>query len=915
MSHVHPTAPLFLVPPTWSNDQRGDYFERFVADLLSKIGCKCRTRLRCTGMEIDVLADSTLTSQRSLVQCKFQRDPLSANVIDLLLGQGSRRHDVRHLLLFSVSPLGKEAKGVADELERDPPEKTFNFHGPERILELLTSGSDATPSPTYEAQQGRSLAASHLLIHPDFPRVWLHEEHQDGAPVRLVVEAQEFIDLIQLAHATSACGVFEGLIFEPAFEAASASGSAAPADPDTVAPVPVADAVDDYRPCRPSDFIGRRELLSTLRSFLSTVVSASTKTRILALTGHSGFGKSSLVLKLQEQCRGRDLRDHIHLFAVDTRSARHKSFVSATIYKCLQSAVASGFLPKPPAPITVPSEGSVLQSASVRWALSELRARGRILVLFFDQFEEVLSKDELRPAFDALHAVALEVHADEGPLLLGFSWRLGITLTEDNPAYHLWHGLSDIRRSFEIGAFSEAEATSLISQFESASGETLLIPLKKRIRDQSQGLPWLIKKLSIHVFKQIKAGADQLDLLSQRLNVDTLFQDDLADLTPSQLECLKSIAVQSPVDLTKIADEYSHEVVNALVTRRLVIRTGGRLTPYWDIFRDFLRDGRVPAISWQWFPIVPASMAIPVLMQVQASRATLEELVERTGYSDGTVQNIVSDLQNVALIRRHEDGAYEVVSTELHTASEIAEFLGQQLREHAVTRALHAAVAPGGSLSNDDFKSLFSTLAHGRSQKTMDGYCNQFVSWIVFSGIVESRAQRLHRPTTKSTQLGVLRAARRERNIGFMAASEPDTTIDAASVVMRGRTDRTDLPRNACSDLVGLQLAIYDGRFVRPTSKLKSCETEADVRAVVLEQANQSPFLIAHRSVARSSIVATEEGLALGELLGREWSNASAVRYASAARRWQRAIASPASVQINAPPAKRSTAGRRQRNR
>jgi hypothetical protein len=892
-THLQPRTPLFIVPAQWTNDERGNYFERFVADLLTCVGWKCKTRLRFTGMEIDVLAISKVTKDVALVQCKFQRDPLSSNVVDLLLGQALRRAEVTNTLLFSIAPLGKEARGVVDDLEASPPAKKFGFFGPSEILELINGSSSSQVEQTYLQEHGRNVASSHLLIHPDYPRLWLHEEQINGLPVRVVVDGDSTINCEELATAIHAAGVFEDLPFEPTRSQGTLGAPSPPIEShDTVAPVPVADSIDDYRPCRPSDFIGRKDLLKELRSFLESIQNGTNISRVLALTGHSGFGKSSLVLKLAEQFRSQKRHNKIFIFAIDTRSARHKSFVSAAVYECLRAAVSSGFLPEPPDDMSVPSEGPILSSNSVRWALSKLTETRRALVIFFDQFEEVLSKDELRPAFDAMHALALEVHSEKGPLVLGFSWRLGITLSEDNPAYYLWHGISDIRRTFEVGRFSETETNGLIAQFEKANRIPLLIPLRKRIRDQSLSLPWLTKKLSIHVYNQIGAGAEQIALLAQRLNVVTLFQEDLADLSPAQISCLKSIAIQSPVDLTKIADDFSNEIVNSLVTRRLVVRTGGRLAPYWDIFRDFLRDDRVPAIPWQWLPLVSPSMAIPVLMHLQASGGiSLQQLATRTEYSEGTVQNIVSDLQNVALVRRNESrNIYEMLSSEGRTVIEIAEFVGQQLRDNAIVRALYSSLPPGSALSADEFKVLFHSLAHGRSAKTLDSYRNVFVGWMLFGGILELHNAVLHRPLGRSAQLGVLRAGRRERGIGFVAASEPNTVVDSAIMLQRGRALRSRFPRNACTDLTGLQIAYYDGKYIVPNSILRPAMSAARVRAAVLKQAELSSFLLAHRAVAKATASAVDEGLALAELLGKEWSSSSAIRYASAARRWQRAI-------------------------
>jgi len=373
-------------------------------------------------MEIDVFAKSRVTKEIALVQCKFQRDPLQSGVIDLLLGQALRKEEVTNTLLFSIGPLGKAARGVVEELETKPLDKNFGFFGPDRILELLEGSSSPPPKITYKPAPGRSVASSHLLLHPDYPKLWLHEEQHNGLPLRVVVDGGSSIDCELLAAAIHAAGLFEDVPFEGAFTPnTSLTSSTSAADHDTVAPVPVADSIDDYRPCRPSDFIGRKDLLGELRTFLESIQKETNASRVLALTGHSGFGKSSLVLKLTEQVHSRELRNKIFVFAVDTRSARHKSFVSAAVYECLQAAVRSGFLPEPPSTLSVPSEGPILSSNSARWALSELSRSRRLLVIFFDQFEEVLSKDELRPAFDAMHSLALEVHAEKGPLVLGFS--------------------------------------------------------------------------------------------------------------------------------------------------------------------------------------------------------------------------------------------------------------------------------------------------------------------------------------------------------------------------------------------------------------------------------------------------------------------------------------------------------------
>jgi hypothetical protein len=882
-------SPLFVVPSTWSNDERGNYFEQFIAALLAQLDWECQVRVRHLGMEIDVFAIDKMTNERALVQCKFQKDNISANVIDLLYGQGSRRADIKKMLLFSIADLGKDAKAVLKDIA-DNGQKPLIYHGPARVVELVSKIDNVAPR-RYQAAVGRHIASTSLLIHPGLPRVWLHEEHIQGAAARVVVEPGDSVSDVERALKQE--GRFQELPFEAAGHLQEARNSATgisttDVPSDAVATIPVADSVNDYRPCRPADFVGRRLLVSNIRRFLVAVRQDSTSLRNLAIVGQSGLGKSSLVLKLIEGLHS-DRRKKVHSFAVDTRSARGKGFVASAMRAALADAMRADFLQIAEVP-DIPTEGPILASTGVRSALKQLESTGKLLVLYFDQFEEVLSKDELRAAFDAMRQLAVEAHAERTALVIGFSWRLGITLSEDNPAYHLWQGLSDSRKTFEIGPFTEGDTNAVLDQFESEFKIPLLRPLRKRLREQSQDLPWLTKKLIIHVYTQIGIGVTQPALLSQRLNAQTLFESDLSDLPNAYVECLKYVAQRSPADVTQVANEFGTNVVSALVGRRLLVRTGGRVAPYWDIFRDFLRDGKVSAIEWQWKPIASPSMALPVFSLIQsAGGLDLATLAVQSGYSEGTAQNVLSDLINLALVQRSEaTSRYEPVMRQRHGILAVAEHVSMQLREHAVVRKLTSKVAQGGAMSIDAFKAIVAEQLPGRATKTVDLYYNNFLAWLVFAGVLEVRGARLVRPIGKSAQLGVVRTTRRERSIGFTASAEPADVVAVAWNLSRRRMLRSELRRNVLRDVLSLQLAFVDGDQIIAHRMIRNGMSKSTIAIAVIQAALETPFMLAHRSVARQKTSVLQEGQALADIFGREWTQASAVRYAGAARRWTR---------------------------
>jgi hypothetical protein len=54
-----------------------------------------------------------------------------------------------------------------------------------------------------------------------------------------------------------------------------------------------------------------------------------------------------------------------------------------------------------------------------------------------------------------------------------------------------------------------------------------------------EGFPWLVKKLCVHIYKQLQDGMTTLnDLFSQDLNVESLFKKDLEECMPEEIKAL-----------------------------------------------------------------------------------------------------------------------------------------------------------------------------------------------------------------------------------------------------------------------------------------------------------------------------------------------------------------------------------------
>ncbi|TOK31496.1 hypothetical protein CGI21_25620, partial [Vibrio parahaemolyticus] len=69
-----------------------------------------------------------------------------------------------------------------------------------------------------------------------------------------------------------------------------------------------------------------------------------------------------------------------------------------------------------------------------------------------------------------------------------------------------------------------------------------------------------------------------------------------------QNECLRFVAHNSPVDRYEVAREFGEETVGRLLSDRLLVRTGEKVSVYWDVFRDYLISEETPLISWGYMP-------------------------------------------------------------------------------------------------------------------------------------------------------------------------------------------------------------------------------------------------------------------------------------------------------------------------
>ena len=881
------------LPDALSSNEKGDFFEQFVADLVRPMRLMVTQRVSFTGMEIDLLAKDEDQPRTILIECKAHSDPLGSEVITKLLGTRSvRKADAAWL--FSTADLTKGGRGLTEEISGDEDlARTFAWFPAHRICELLIGqGKVREPRELVAALPDADLGDWTLVVNPA-GHIWLVEVIEGGLPASVAafdgrtgtqLTALDYADLGLLADRYCA------LPFVPPTESRSErpfSSSRAP-----VARVTSGDTWEDPRPSRPIDFVGRDDVIRDVSAYLEAARTGATQTRTFALQARSGWGKSSLVIKLADLAgKGRTLRS-CSITAVDSRSATSSAFIAEAIQLAFADAAKRSLVRKNQYDLS--SVSHPLQSPSLAPAYEDLAKSSGLIVLIFDQFEELFAKEQLFEAFNAVRELALDLDSTQVPLVLGFAWKTDIALPQQHPAYHLWHELRDRRRTFGIPEFGTWETRRVVTKAERALGKRLSPALRARLVEQCQGLPWLLKKLLVHVLQRVTTAESQYLLLERELDVEVLFREDLAALPEEAIRCLRHIAATAPIAVPEVEENFGHETTNMLLGSRLIVRSGMNYVIYWDIFRDYLIDGKVPQIPWgRTFQRDPKSGVRAIQALDRRGALTALGLARELGLKEGTCFNMLGDLVALQLVDRTSD-RYSVGGVLDSTdPATIAGHARGQLSRHVVAKAIDATWPRGQRVSPESWVQFFASVqphADEFAAKTNHYYAANLRRWLLFSGLLDRTGGSLVQPIGPGTQMGVLTGPRARTGI-FLASTSPTRLIDLLDLLSTADAGvtREDLEshglRNAVADGVALGLveAHQKGRV-----RLAAASTGTSVVALAQALVHDPVVSFVRDVAARSDTSVRVLGDELEGFLDTTWAESSKRRYANGLLRYAR---------------------------
>ncbi|MFG1775834.1 hypothetical protein ACGFIG_05305 [Micromonospora sp. NPDC049048] len=747
--------------PSAVGNAKGHLFEAFIAALLHEFGFeaprKPNVNVTSDGIELDVSLVHELTREKAVAEGKAYSTNVKAQALTSFYGklQMERFEEPStHGFLFAIPRLVAEGAEKAKAAERNDPK--FRYFDAERIVgHLISRGLVRTEAATLPS--GLILSDPAILIAEEGLYSCVKSlDHESRRAERIFIWGQRAGDRVPTSTIELLRESEYGadLVVEEAENSLTGARQVpAPRRPEASPPIVVAvrGSSSDFEyqfPASPDFFVGRRTIVSELDRVLKAGKGA------FVLNAQSGWGKSSLALKLQRMV----FESGGSALVVDSRTASSPAFVTEALRIAAKAAESQGLL-------TLPADSSW---ASLQSAVSTLNRtswlRPQPLVVFFDQFENVFQDELITREFRDL---AMVVQEATNPILVGFAWKTDLVGWTESHPYRLRDEIRATSTQIVVEPMGAKDIEALLKRLEKRVDQRLARELRQRLREYSQGLPWLFKKLAEHVIREIEErGKTQEQLVSEALNVQSLFDADLAGLQPVEQDAVRHVARFAPVSAAEITEKYDGAVIQSLLDRRLIVAVGEKLDTYWDTFRDFLNTGQIPIQDSYTIGLNPQAVA-PLLAQVVASGGDMSvpDVAAAIGSTPASVVNS-SRILRLLGVTMYEANRVRIADAILGSGDRegaLRKTVASALRRHrAYSLFLRLAERHGEWVSISLFTRELSQAfpAVEAQPKTWATYARAFAFWFEYSGLSIIRNNDLYLPHEGYSGKGSLLASK-----------------------------------------------------------------------------------------------------------------------------------------------------------
>lgn len=874
--------------PAAISNTRGHLFELFVGKLLYKFGFEELTHAHVNqtvnGFELDVVVKTRLEGREAIAECKAYTRPVTSKELMAFFGKYQvgkfDNKDLTGLMMVipGLTPDGQQAaKRITDS------EKNFRYMDVDAIVNALE-------------QEGLISAPPRGIPHQSDFAVVVTEHGIFSATIELDANTREPTRVIAWAASGTisepAIALLTNDTYSQGLEVWDArKGEQGPPRPmetgGSIVLATVSPSRDDFQyqlPAAPRYFVGRKSLVKALRELLEG------DSKVIVINAKSGYGKSSLALKFAEIVNTANGSS----FVMDTRTASAPRYVIEVLRQAIGDAEKRGIL-KLSDDVSWASLASSLENIrSATWAKPE-----RPVLIFFDQFENVFGSAELTRAFRDL---ALGMSEVCGNVRIGFAWKTDLVGWIEGHPYQHRDDIRGVSEVLLVEPFGSFEVNVILDRLERTAGKKLGRDLRSRLREYSQGLPWLIKKLADHVLRELRSGASPERLLAESLNVQSLFELDLAELGPDELEILKYIARFAPIVAGEVTDRYSPDAVQSLVNRRLIVQVGDRLDTYWDIFRDYLNTGSVPIQESYILRSAPTQVArmLPLVMK-NGGTTGVATLAKALNTSENVIFNLARELRlfgitsNEPLMVRIAD---EIVGAADPEAIAKAKVVSALRRHRAFSTLVDVAAKGNGFATVEGFASVLPGIfpAISISNGTWVTYARAFISWFEYAGMVTRSGSRfsVHGDTLQPSALRLLSLPPVVRSRHSVPLESPGPSLAlleslANGVDVKVPDDSRDTLRRAIRTLVALHAVKTDaeGRVSLASNRLRTVNGGV-AKEAILNLIAEAPGGATGLSLVRENpgVSGAVLGAAIRESAGAKWTESSTLSIGIKFRMW-----------------------------
>lgn len=527
-------------------NNRGKLFEQLIASVLKQRGYEITDVVsrNYAGMEIDIEGKNMTTGEPIYGECKCYSTPIESEEIQKFTGKFMARwkRDKHCAGLFIAIPsLNSHAMAFYQENFANDSSMILRVWQQSDVYNAIVEGGLVVSTDVLQATipEDWGKCGDRDLLYVEQGLYWVQYIIPKGSafPSHIaffdskgsLITDQATIDYFTELDTNLAD--FETITFRP-----SSSSRLIATQENTESIVEVRGSSDwfEYQfPASPEFFVGRQNVLDDVNSFVEEVLNKRTSSRGILFTANSGWGKSSVVLRCAEML---NQQEHFAV-VIDSRTSSSSQFILRIVEYVFNKFNDFGG--------TIPENDEKLDITGFDGAASALIELGRILdqhnkvlFIFLDQFENLFFQVE---ALARIRDVFLRLCDERTNVVFGFSWKIDlISLTSSFP-FDLRETIGSVCKHIPVNTFSSIETNALLNQLATEIRSTLREDLKFFLSQFSQGYPWLLKKLCAHVKSQRMARVSQENIAINLLNVEQLFQEDLAKLSPLQIDSLKRL--------------------------------------------------------------------------------------------------------------------------------------------------------------------------------------------------------------------------------------------------------------------------------------------------------------------------------------------------------------------------------------